>query len=303
VVIFWLGKKLGCLSGNGEEAVMLHLYYMDIDCGCSYEQSQIFYRALPEERQERIKRLSHAGVAKKKVLSGIFLQYGLSKTLDMDIKDIRYGYGPQGKPYLDCGIKNNQCGGVLQEKPHMEGEGKRLEFNLSHSGKYAVLAVSDQPVGIDVERMKKNRLSVAKRCFCPEEYEDILQAGDEWERNIRFLEYWTMKEAYVKRIGEGLRIPLNSFRILREDNGLSTVEGEDDLWFATGFLEQGSYGVSVCQTLWENVAGVLVGETELHEAQAVNGIGEAELHEVQDKKPLTRLQMERVTVEQIADVL
>jgi hypothetical protein len=35
----------------------------------------------------------------------------------------------------------------------------------------------------------------------------------------------------------------------------------------------------------------------------VNGIGEAELHEVQDKKPLTRLQMERVTVEQIADVL
>jgi phosphopantetheine--protein transferase-like protein len=283
---------------------MLHLYYMDIDCGCSYEQSQIFYRALPEERQERIKRLSHAGVAKKKVLSGIFLQYGLSKTLDMDIKDIGYGYGPQGKPYLDCGIKNNQCGGVLQEKPHMEGEGKRLEFNLSHSGKYAVLAVSDQPVGIDVERMKKNRLSVAKRCFCTEEYEDIVQAGDEWQQNIRFLEYWTMKEAYVKRTGEGLRISLNSFRILREDNGLSTVKGEDDLWFATGFLEQGSYGVSVCQTSRENVAEVLAGETELHEVLAVNGIGERVTllpeKKAEKEKPLPMLQMERVTVEQIA---
>jgi 4'-phosphopantetheinyl transferase len=293
---------------------------MDIDCGCSYEQSQIFYRVLPEERQERIKRLSHAGIAKKKVLSGIFLQYGLSKTLGMDIKDIRYGYGSQGKPYLDCRIKNNQCGGVLQEKPHMEGGGKRLEFNLSHSGKYAVLAVSDQPVGIDVERMKKNRLSVAKRCFCPEEYEDIVQAGDEWEQNIRFLEYWTMKEAYVKRIGEGLRIPLNSFRILREDNGLSTVEGEEDLWFATGFLEQGSYGVSVCQTSQENVAGVLVGEEKLSKMENVDGIGKAELREAQavnevngrktvlgktaeKEKLLPMLQMERVTVEHIAGVL
>jgi phosphopantetheinyl transferase len=137
--------------------------------------------------------------------------------------------------------------------------------------------------------MKKNRLSVAKRCFCPEEYEDIVQASDEWQKNIRFLEYWTMKEAYVKRTGEGLRIPLNTFRILREDNGLSTVKGEGNLWFATGFLEQGSYGVSVCQTSRENIAGVLERETELHE--------------VQDKKPLTRLQMERVSVEQIAGVL
>jgi phosphopantetheine--protein transferase-like protein len=224
----------------------------------------------------------------------------------MDMKYIRYGYGPQGKPYLDCGIMNNQRGGGLQEKPHMEGEGERLEFNLSHSGKYAVLAVSDQPVGIDVERMKKNRLSVAKRCFCPEEYEDIVQAGDEWQKNIRFLEYWTMKEAYVKRTGEGLRIPLNSFRILREDNGLSTVKGEGNLWFATGFLEQGSYGVSVCQTSRGNVAKVLAGETELHEMQAVNEVNGKKpvLGKTAEKeKPLPMLQMERVSVEQIAGVL
>ena len=107
-----------------------------------------------------------------------------------------------------------------------------------------MLAISDTPVGIDVERLKKERLAVAERFFCKEEYEDILKV-EGLERESRFLEYWTMKEAYVKRTGNGLYTPLNSFLINRVGGGLSTV-AQEDIYFGTFFLEEQRYCVSVC---------------------------------------------------------
>lgn len=215
---------------------MLKIFYMDIGCDCSDEQSQAFLRCLPKERQNQIGKLKKRETAQKKTLSGIFLQYGISKVSGIDITQIRYGYGEQGKPYLN--VDNHE--GNLAFLP---------EFNLSHSGRYAVLAVSDKPVGIDIEKMKGNRLAVAKRCFHKKEYEDIMAQPDEASRNYRFLEYWTMKEAYVKWTGDGLRLPFDSFTITRENAGFSFTEGEgsgEKVWFTTVPFEEGRYAVSIC---------------------------------------------------------
>jgi len=213
---------------------------MDIGCGCSYEQSQAFYKILPAERQERIDKLKREEMKEKRVLAGVFMQYGLSRVANVPIGNICYSYGEQGKPELDW--KNIS---TRERLPF---------FSLSHSGKYAVLAVSDKPVGADVERLRNNREHVAKRCFHKREYEDIVALQDEEERGRRFLEYWTMKEAYVKWTGEGLQIPLDSFCIKRGDDGVSYVEntGCADVWFATGSLE-GIYSVSVCSEVWEDI--------------------------------------------------
>ena len=101
-------------------------------------------------------------------------------------------------------------------------------------------AVSDSLIGIDVERRKRDRLAVARRCFDKKEYEDIRSAHTEQEQDMRFLEYWTMKEAYVKYLGEGLRIPFHSFRIKRMENTLSYLEKDlktQNVYFATLFLD------------------------------------------------------------------
>ncbi len=208
---------------------MLICYYMNIDETCSFEQMEALHKIIPKERQKKINKLRNQEKAKKQLFSSVFLQYGLSEALDLPMEAVAYTYGEYGKPEIMYSGK---------------GQRRQIDFNLSHSGSYAVLAVSDKPVGIDVEYIKKNRLAVAERFFCEKEYQDILKAEGA-ERDGRFLEYWTMKEAYVKRIGKGLHFPLNHFLINRERKGFSSAH-QENVYFATFFLEEQKYCVSVC---------------------------------------------------------
>lgn len=226
---------------------MLRCYYMDISCDCSYEQSQALYRLLPPERKAAVERLKNEEQIKKKILSGAFLQCALSTALNIPMRQIIYQYGEFGKPGLDKNTMRD-C----------QPEYDRIDFNLSHSGKYVVLAVSDGLIGIDIEGRKKNRLAVAKRCFDQKEYEDIISANTEQEQDMRFLEYWTMKEAYVKYLGEGLRIPFHSFQIHRKEGFLSCLERDTqmhNIYFATLFLEE-MYCVSICSRSYEELERV-----------------------------------------------
>lgn len=208
---------------------MLICYYMNMSESCSCRQMEALRKIIPKERQEKINKLRNQEKAKKQLFSSAFLQYVLSKALDLPMEAVAYTYGEYGKPELIYSGKEQRG---------------QIDFNLSHSGSYAVLAVSDRPVGIDVECLKKNRLTVAERFFCEKEYEDILKA-EEGKRDSRFLEYWTMKEAYVKRTGKGLNLPLNHFLINRERKGFSSVD-QENVYFATFFLEEQKYCVSVC---------------------------------------------------------
>lgn len=153
----------------------------------------------------------------------------ISEETGIPEEEISYEYGEHGKPRLADKL--------------LEQVGN-FEFNLSHSKDYAVLAVSDKSVGIDVEHIRKNRLSVAKRFFCRKEYEDILSLPEE-EQDKRFLEYWTMKEAYVKYLGTGMSTPFDSFLIKRLEDGIAVVEKEN-IYFKTWFLEDADYCISVC---------------------------------------------------------
>lgn len=73
-----------------------------------------------------------------------------------------------------------------------------LQFNLSHSGDLVVMAVSAREIGVDLERLRPVRLDAARRIAAPEE---LAYIGDS---PTRFLQIWTLKEAYFKCIGTGL---------------------------------------------------------------------------------------------------
>ncbi len=88
--------------------------------------------------------------------------------------------------------------------------GEEVEFNLSHSGNISVCAVSDYPVGVDVEKIRDVNMDIAKEKFCANEYNTIINSNNSQNS---FFEYWVKKESYVKALGKGLRIPLNEIYV------------------------------------------------------------------------------------------
>lgn len=90
-------------------------------------------------------------------------------------------------------------------KPVLE-EGDGRHFNVSHTDGAAVFALSDRPVGVDVERHSPARdlPGLVRRYFTPEENEQFA-ALPEGVRASAFLRGWTCKEAILKGIGCGVR--------------------------------------------------------------------------------------------------
>ena len=91
-----------------------------------------------------------------------------------------------------------------------------LRFNLSHTrGLVVCLVALGGEVGVDVERADRGRdlLPVAERFFSPTEVAALRALPPAAQRG-RFLEYWTLKEAYIKARGMGLALPLSKFSLL-----------------------------------------------------------------------------------------
>lgn len=90
-----------------------------------------------------------------------------------------------------------------------------LEFNLSHSGRYALVAVVlGRRVGIDVENIRRDieLENLARRFFSPGEVAELFSLPAE-QRIPAFYNCWTRKEAYIKARGLGLSLPLDVFDV------------------------------------------------------------------------------------------
>lgn len=99
-----------------------------------------------------------------------------------------------------------------------------LHFNLSHSGTWALCAVSDAEIGCDVEKIDPAHADVAKRFFTAAENAQLDEAKTEAERVCRFFRMWTLKESFQKAVGQGLKLPLSSFSVtLGEPSRIDTA--------------------------------------------------------------------------------
>lgn len=109
-------------------------------------------------------------------------------------------------------------------KPLIEGTNPRLSsisFSLSHTRGFVACAItSGIPVGVDIESIDQSQLSqfVADRFFSQREASWLRQCPEEL-RSSRFVELWTLKEAFLKAAGVGFSGSLadsSSFRL--DDN-------------------------------------------------------------------------------------
>jgi 4'-phosphopantetheinyl transferase len=87
-------------------------------------------------------------------------------------------------------------------------------FNISHSGHQVLIAICNEPVGIDVEQVKDIGLeSLAEAVFSPHELYLFQTAAD---RVTTFYHFWTRKEALLKAMGVGLTDDLTLIDISKE---------------------------------------------------------------------------------------
>jgi 4'-phosphopantetheinyl transferase len=80
-----------------------------------------------------------------------------------------------------------------------------LEFNLSHSEGLALVAVSDRPVGIDIEAIRpdRNMQAIAERVLPADDVAAVRTAPEE-RRAAVFYDAWVRHEARLKCLGTGL---------------------------------------------------------------------------------------------------
>lgn len=115
-------------------------------------------------------------------------------------------------------------------KPVFESGG--AWFSLSHSGELCLCALSDTPVGADIQEPRVVKLSVARR-FCPAERE-YLTALPIALQNEALMALWARKEAWVKAVSAERMVALDEYDVL-------AAEG----WVFTDFRIEGCYA-AVC---------------------------------------------------------
>jgi 4'-phosphopantetheinyl transferase len=96
----------------------------------------------------------------------------------------------------------------------------KAEFNLSHSGDLALIAVTqERKVGVDVERIRQGISSqvIARQYFSKSEVAELGTLTSE-QREVAFFTCWTRKEAFIKARGMGLSLPLDSFDVSLSPN-------------------------------------------------------------------------------------
>ena len=100
----------------------------------------------------------------------------------------------------------------LHGKPSLIGS--ELQFNVSHAGGTAMIAVARHPLGIDVERVdgRHATLAMAGTIFADDEIAAWCALPPAL-RTDGFFKTWTSREALAKALGQGLSVPRQSFAV------------------------------------------------------------------------------------------
>jgi len=149
----------------------------------------------PEER-EKAERFSSERHRQNYIFAHAVLRDILGRYLMRSARNVLFKYDAFGKPLL----------------VHSETQ-VPLYFNLSHSGSMVLVALAyGRHIGADVEEVRplEDIEHIATAYFTTQERAFVLSRDSE-ERARAFFHCWTRKESYIKALGKGLLIPLNSF--------------------------------------------------------------------------------------------
>ena len=105
--------------------------------------------------------------------------------------------------YNNLGIGEDKLKYNSLGKPYIENG---LYFNVSHSKEYIMFAKSKEKIGIDIELIDENNMSILDYVFDINEKEYVVKGNDELTCIERLTKLWTIKESVFKASGIEKRI-------------------------------------------------------------------------------------------------
>jgi len=146
---------------------------------------------LPADERERFHRYRHALAASQFLVGRLLIRQWLEALTGTPSSALKIIEGPRGRPAL-------------------EASASPWSFNVAHSGGLVACAMSRlADVGVDLEHLDRRPMGhdLYRRYCAPAEIADIEQQPED-RRLVRFLTYWTLKEAYLKARGLGIAVHL-----------------------------------------------------------------------------------------------
>lgn len=179
-------------------------------------------KLLSEDESARAARFHFSRDRQSFVASRAILRIILAGYLASDPAELTFSYSAKEKPSLAAA----HTGGGVQ-------------FNVSHSGKIAMLAFTrHREIGVDVEQVRRDFEldSIAARFFSAHEQVQLAALPFE-DRISAFFRCWTRKEAYIKATGDGLSLPLTQFDVsLGMEDANALLATRPDGWEAGRWL-------------------------------------------------------------------
>lgn len=176
----------------------MYIYYDNIN-NYSLKEYINYYNELSDYDKNKIDKLI---ITRKKqsILARILLKNILKNKYNINYNDIIVKYNKYGKPFI-----NN------------------INFNISHSHDYVIVATSNKNIGIDIE-MIRDYNPTSMNLFCTDN--EIKYINNNQNKKLAYWKIYTLKEAYFKMLGTNLSNMKNvEFNILK--NKITCVNNEN----------------------------------------------------------------------------
>ena len=191
----------------------VHIWQADLDLQADH--IDILWSLLSESEKSRAARFHFERDRNRYITAHGTLRQLLGRYLNVPAQDVRFNYGDYGKPEL--------------ANDHADGH---IYFNMSHSSATALYGFTRNcPIGVDIERIKEipDMDEVAGQFFSAKE-KNVFKKLAQVKKIRAFYRCWTVKEAFVKAVGHGLHLPLESIEVCIEPdqpNRLVQVNGDE----------------------------------------------------------------------------
>ena len=177
----------------------------------------IWYDRMDSEKKDSVIKMQSEHKRKLRIAADMLCRKGISEFCGVPENEITIRLTSLGKPYA---------------------AGLPVNFSISHSGDYAVCAISGNEIGIDIEKIRAVHPRAHEK-FCNESETHYIDSEENG-----FFKIWTLKEAYFKCIGTGLGADIKdvSFEI-DKSKILCSEEGFEFLFYPINE----NYICSVCK--------------------------------------------------------